>query len=125
MVTNTGESTAQARLAVHNLSSAGSGEPKMALGVEAAKGVPFFTPEQNPPAGTALEGPNGKIPRLFTPLNIRGVQLQNRIWVSPMCQYSSIEGFNTLWHDTHYGGIIQRGVSELPLNSVCNPANLV
>lgn len=75
-----------------------------------AKGVPFFTPEQSPPAGTALKAANGEIPKLFTPLKIRGVELPNRIWLSPMCQYSAHEGFHTLWHTTHYGGIVQRGV---------------
>lgn len=78
-----------------------------------AKGIPFFTPEQDPPAGTAADPqPSGKpVPKLFTPLTIRGVTMQNRIWVSPMCQYSAHEGFHTLWHTTHYGGMAQRGVS--------------
>jgi len=48
-----------------------------------AKGVPFFTPAQNPPSGTLLEVPDGKQePKLFTPLKIRGLTLQNRIMVS-------------------------------------------
>jgi hypothetical protein len=80
-----------------------------------AKGVPFYTPAQDPPAGTALgsrkEDGSGPIPKLFTPIQIRGKKLQNRIWVSPMCQYSAHEGFHTPWHETHLGGIIQRGVS--------------
>ncbi|KAF4127022.1 2,4-dienoyl-CoA reductase or related NADH-dependent reductase, Old Yellow Enzyme (OYE) family [Geosmithia morbida] len=75
-----------------------------------AKGVSFFTPAQDPPAGTALSTQDGQpIPKLFTPLKIRGVELPNRIWVSPMCQYSAHEGFHTPWHLTHYGGIAQRG----------------
>ena len=40
---------------------------------------------------------------LFTPLTIRGVTLRNRIVVSPMCQYSSEEGFATDWHLVHLG----------------------
>lgn len=77
-----------------------------------ARGISYFTPAQNPPSGTALSGPDGgEIPKLFTPLKIRGVQMQNRIWVSPMCQYSAHEGFHTMWHDSHYGGMAQRGVS--------------
>lgn len=82
----------------------------------AAPNVPFFTPTQDPPAGTALDSqPDGKpIPKLFTPLKIRGVTMQNRIWVSPMCQYSAHEGFHTPWHIAHYGGIAQRGVSLHP-----------
>ena len=75
--------------------------------------VAFYTPEQDPVAGSAVDPqPSGKpIPKLFTPLKIRGVTLPNRIWVSPMCQYSAHEGFHTPWHITHYGGMIQRGVS--------------
>ena len=30
---------------------------------------------------------------LFSPLRLRGVELRNRVGVSPMCQYSSIDGF--------------------------------
>lgn len=50
----------------------------------AAKGISYFTPAQNPPAGTALDPqPNGKaVPKLFQPLKIRGLVAQNRIVVS-------------------------------------------
>lgn len=80
---------------------------------KAAPNAPFFTPEQDPVAGHAVvPQPSGKkVPKLFTPLKIRGIELPNRIWVSPMCQYSSHEGFHTPWHITHYGGMAQRGVS--------------
>jgi 2,4-dienoyl-CoA reductase-like NADH-dependent reductase (Old Yellow Enzyme family) len=40
---------------------------------------------------------------LFDPLEIRGVTLANRIAVSPMCQYSSPDGFATDWHLVHLG----------------------
>jgi hypothetical protein len=81
----------------------------------AAEGVPFYTPAQEPPAGTAVLPENGgKLPKLFTPLQIRGITMPNRIWVSPMCQYSAHEGFHTPWHITHYGGMLQRGVGPLP-----------
>jgi len=40
---------------------------------------------------------------LFSPLKIRGVELKNRIGVSPMCQYSSIDGFANDWHFVHLG----------------------
>ena len=40
---------------------------------------------------------------LFTPLKIRSVSLRNRIGVSPMCQYSSQDGFATDWHLVHLG----------------------
>jgi len=84
---------------------------------EAALGVPFYTPAQKPAPGTALDPqPSGdSIPKLFTPLKIRGVTLQNRIWVSPMCQYSAHDGFHSPWHVAHYGAMAQRGVSRIPL----------
>jgi 2,4-dienoyl-CoA reductase-like NADH-dependent reductase (Old Yellow Enzyme family) len=40
---------------------------------------------------------------LFTPLTIRSVTLKNRIVVSPMQQYSSVDGFATDWHLVHLG----------------------
>ena len=40
---------------------------------------------------------------LFTPLALRSVTLRNRILVSPMCQYSSEDGFATDWHLVHLG----------------------
>jgi 2,4-dienoyl-CoA reductase-like NADH-dependent reductase (Old Yellow Enzyme family) len=40
---------------------------------------------------------------LFSPLTIRGLTLPNRIAVSPMCEYSSIDGFANDWHLVHLG----------------------
>lgn len=40
---------------------------------------------------------------LFSPLTIRNLTLRNRIGVSPMCQYSSRDGFATDWHLVHLG----------------------
>lgn len=40
---------------------------------------------------------------LFTPFQLRGLTLRNRIVVSPMCQYSSTDGFATDWHLVHLG----------------------
>jgi 2,4-dienoyl-CoA reductase-like NADH-dependent reductase (Old Yellow Enzyme family) len=40
---------------------------------------------------------------LFTPLQLRDVALRNRIVVSPMCQYSSDDGFANDWHYVHLG----------------------
>ena len=41
--------------------------------------------------------------KLFTPLQIKSVQFRNRIVVSPMCQYSSEDGFASDWHLVHLG----------------------
>lgn len=40
---------------------------------------------------------------LFTPLRIKSVTIKNRIVVSPMCQYSAIDGFANNWHLVHLG----------------------
>jgi 2,4-dienoyl-CoA reductase-like NADH-dependent reductase (Old Yellow Enzyme family) len=38
---------------------------------------------------------------LFDPLTIGSVIFQNRVWVSPMCQYSAIDGLIGEWHRAH------------------------
>lgn len=43
------------------------------------------------------------MPRLFDPLTLRGVTFPNRIFVSPMCQYSSDNGLANAWHLVHLG----------------------
>ncbi|MGV3587302.1 MAG: NADH:flavin oxidoreductase/NADH oxidase [Adhaeribacter sp.] len=40
---------------------------------------------------------------LFSPLKIKSIELKNRIAVSPMCQYSSVDGFANDWHLVHLG----------------------
>ncbi len=62
-------------------------------------------------AGVAKNGLSAALPtgynfgmsKLFTPLELRGVTLRNRIAMSPMCQYSSEDGYATDWHLAHYG----------------------
>ncbi|HXB93116.1 MAG TPA: NADPH dehydrogenase NamA [Puia sp.] len=41
--------------------------------------------------------------KLFTPLTIRDIELGNRIVVSPMCQYTSVDGYANDWHLVHLG----------------------
>lgn len=54
--------------------------------------------------------PNGAdIPSIFQPFTIRGVTFQNRIVLSPLCQYSAQDGHLTPWHMAHLGGILTRG----------------
>lgn len=43
------------------------------------------------------------MPSLFDPLPLRGLELPHRILVSPMCQYSCVDGFATNWHLVHLG----------------------
>src|SRR5271170_3908542 len=49
-----------------------------------------------------LDGGNLRM-QLFSELKIRDVKLHNRIGVSPMCEYSSTDGFANDWHLVHLG----------------------
>ena len=40
---------------------------------------------------------------LFEGLQIRGLAIPHRLWVSPMCQYSAVEGLVQPWHQVHLG----------------------
>jgi 2,4-dienoyl-CoA reductase-like NADH-dependent reductase (Old Yellow Enzyme family) len=40
---------------------------------------------------------------LFSVLRLRGLEFKNRVFVSPMCQYSSSEGLPNEWHMVHLG----------------------
>src|SRR4051794_34162714 len=43
------------------------------------------------------------MPHLFEPLTLRDITFRNRIGISPMCQYSSVDGFANDWHLVHLG----------------------
>src|SRR3954462_13363960 len=43
------------------------------------------------------------MPHLLDALSVRSVTFGNRIVVSPMCQYSSTDGFSNDWHFVHLG----------------------
>jgi 2,4-dienoyl-CoA reductase-like NADH-dependent reductase (Old Yellow Enzyme family) len=76
-----------------------------------ARGVSYYTPAQTVPAGKAYDPQSDgtKPPKLFQDLKIRGLTFHNRIFLSPLCQYSAQNGYLTDWHLSHLGGIIQRG----------------
>ncbi|KAK2006378.1 NADH:flavin oxidoreductase/NADH oxidase [Colletotrichum eremochloae] len=76
---------------------------------KAAPGVPFWTPAQEPPAGTPVDASSA--PTLFQPLKIRDVTINNRIWVSPMCQYSAEDGYLTDYHLVHLGQFALHGAA--------------
>ena len=46
-------------------------------------------------------------PALFSPFELRSLPLANRIVVSPMCQYSAVDGCATDWHGVHWGQLLQ------------------
>ncbi len=50
-------------------------------------------------------------PALFTPITVRGTTVRNRLWASPMCQYSAEnqDGMPSDWHLVHLGGLARGG----------------
>jgi 2,4-dienoyl-CoA reductase-like NADH-dependent reductase (Old Yellow Enzyme family) len=50
---------------------------------------------------------------VFTPLQLRGLTLPNRVVIAPMCQYSAEEGRATDWHLIHLGQLAQSGSGML------------
>lgn len=46
---------------------------------------------------------------LFTPVEIGSLQARNRLWVAPMCQYSSVDGMPNTWHLTHLSSFATGG----------------
>ncbi len=48
---------------------------------------------------------------LFSPGRIGGLDLENRIVVSPMCQYSADDGVATDWHISHLGMLANSGAA--------------
>ena len=68
---------------------------------------------------------------LLDPLALRGVTLKNRIGVSPMCQYSAVEGAATDWHLVHLGsravggaGLVMTEASAVEARGRISPADL-
>jgi 2,4-dienoyl-CoA reductase-like NADH-dependent reductase (Old Yellow Enzyme family) len=51
------------------------------------------------------------MPHLFSPLKIKNIEFKNRIVVSPMCEYSSEDGFANDWHLVHLGAFAVGGAS--------------
>jgi 2,4-dienoyl-CoA reductase-like NADH-dependent reductase (Old Yellow Enzyme family) len=50
---------------------------------------------------------------LFQPIHLRSLALENRIMVSPMCQYSAVDGSMTDWHFAHLGMLSNSGAALL------------
>ena len=50
---------------------------------------------------------------LFSPITLRGLEVPDRLWVSPMCQYSAEDGVVNQWHHVHLGGYATGGASMI------------
>jgi len=51
--------------------------------------------------------------KLFTPIDLGGITLPNGIVVSPMCQYSAVDGSAQPWHEVRYGMLSMSGAGLL------------
>jgi 2,4-dienoyl-CoA reductase-like NADH-dependent reductase (Old Yellow Enzyme family) len=49
--------------------------------------------------------------KLFSPIRLADLELSNRVVVSPMCQYSALDGSATDWHLTHLGMLANSGAA--------------
>lgn len=56
-------------------------------------------------------------PKLFTPIRIRNLELENRIVIAPMCQYSAEDGCMTDWHTLHLGQLALSGAGLLTIEA--------
>ena len=55
--------------------------------------------------------------QLFTPFSLRDLELANRIVVSPMCQYSAVDGNAGDWHIQHLGHLSVSGAGLLMIEA--------
>lgn len=55
--------------------------------------------------------------KLFTPVRLGPLELRNRIMVSPMCQYSAVDGKPVSWHSVHLGNLAISGAGLLCLEA--------
>ncbi len=58
-------------------------------------------------------------PPMFYPFELRGLRLQNRIAVSPMAQYSAVDGLPTDWHLVHLGSRAVGGAGLVMTEMTC------
>lgn len=56
---------------------------------------------------------------MFLPFRLRGLMLENRVVVSPMAQYSAVDGKVTDWHLVHYGARATGGAGLLVTEMTC------
>ena len=54
---------------------------------------------------------------LFSPFKLRQLTLANRIVVSPMCQYSAVDGCATDWHIVHWGQLLESGAGMFTIEA--------
>jgi anthraniloyl-CoA monooxygenase len=56
---------------------------------------------------------------MFAPFRLRGMELKNRVVVSPMAQYRAVDGTPTDWHLVHYGERAKGGAGLIYVEMTC------
>jgi anthraniloyl-CoA monooxygenase len=70
-------------------------------------------------AGVRREAPRQAIPPMFTPFTLRGLTLKNRVVVSPMAQYSCVDGLPADYHLVHLGARAMGGAGMVVAEMTC------
>ncbi len=73
----------------------------------------WFQQQANIPAGSPVRPP------MFAPFQLRGMDLCNRVVVSPMAQYKAVDGTPTDWHLVHYGERAKGGAGLIYTEMTC------
>ncbi len=74
-------------------------------------------------AGLPLPKSGAQIPPMFTPYKVRDLVLQNRIVVSPMAQYSAVDGLPSDYHLVHLGARAMGGAALVMTEMTCTSAD--
>lgn len=74
-------------------------DPEFIAGVDAWFAAEAAQQSERPIAASPASPP----PPMLTPFRLRGMTLENRVVVSPMCQYQAHDGLVNDWHLVHYG----------------------
>ncbi|MDM0046732.1 bifunctional salicylyl-CoA 5-hydroxylase/oxidoreductase [Variovorax dokdonensis] len=70
-------------------------------------------------SGTTRGAARQAVPPMFTPFTMRGVTLKNRVMVSPMAQYSCVEGMPADYHLVHLGARAMGGAGLVMVEMTC------
>jgi anthraniloyl-CoA monooxygenase len=83
----------------------------------------WFTAKAFADAGVAAPAAGTEVPPMFTPLKVRDVLLKNRVVVSPMAQYSAVDGLAADYHLVHLGARAMGGAAMVFTEMTCVSAD--
>jgi anthraniloyl-CoA monooxygenase len=83
----------------------------------------WYTAKAFADAGVAAPAPDAEVPPMFTPLKVRDVVLKNRVVVSPMAQYSAVDGLAADYHLVHLGARAMGGAAMVFTEMTCVSAD--